>query len=143
MILNSSEYLVGIPAIDIQHKQYINLINKLLEARKKGDIDKASLMDYVNDINVYALEHFDAEELLMRTEQYPLYEKHLEKHNIFRDILNGFIKEMEAKDVDINDFLDSLYECLVIWFKAELLQDDIILAKFIKNKGADSLVLLP
>lgn len=136
MILNSSEYLVGIPAIDVQHERYVDLINKLLEAREKGDMDKASLIDYVNDINVYALEHLDTEELIMRTEKYPFYEKHLEKHNVFRDTLDGFIEELETKDVNINEFVDNLCECLITWFKAELLRDDIILAKFIKNKGA-------
>jgi hemerythrin-like metal-binding protein len=134
MIKDSGEYLVGIPSIDKQHIQYVESVNKLLEAKEKGNLDKKILIDYVNDINFYALEHLDTEELLMRTENYPYYEKHLEKHNVFRDTLDAFIEELETKEIDINDYVDRLCECLIVWFKAELLRDDVTLAKFLKSK---------
>ena len=135
MIRGTDDYLVGIPAIDIQHKHYVDLINKLLEAHDKKDMDQASLVDYVNDINLYALEHLDTEELLMRAEKYPYYEKHLEKHDIFRNLLDGFIEELDSEELDINDYVDRLCECLITWFKAELLKDDVFLAKYLKEKG--------
>jgi hemerythrin-like metal-binding protein len=74
MIIDPSKYLTGIPLIDKQHKQFILLVNKLVVNNHKGDMTKAEFNDCFDEIIAYALEHFDAEEFLMRSAKYPLYE---------------------------------------------------------------------
>jgi len=137
MITGSEEYLIGIPSIDKQHKHYIELINKLLVAHDAGNMTKSELVDYVNSIIAYGLEHLDTEEFLMRSEKYPFYEEHLAKHNVFRDKMDKFLEEIETQDVDINEYINRLCDCLIMWFKTELLRDDIVLAQFLKDKGVE------
>ena len=135
MIIDPSKYLTGIPLIDKQHKQYIALINKLVNKYHQGNMTKAGFTDYVNEIEAYALEHFDAEEFLMRSAKYPLYEEHLAKHDSFRDKIGSFTEGMETKEIDLSKDVKTLCEWLIDWFKVQVLDDDIKLAKFIKENN--------
>ena len=135
MIIDPSKYLTGIPLIDKQHKQYIALVNKLVDKYHQGNMTKAGFTDYVNEIEAYALEHFDAEEFLMRSAKYPLYEEHLAKHDIFRDKMDEFLEEISAEVIDVDHYAKILCEWLIDWFKMQVLDDDIKLAKFIKENN--------
>ena len=135
MIIDPSKYMTGIPLIDKQHKQYIVLVNELVVNNRKGDISKAKFINYVNEIVAYALEHFDAEEFLMRSAEYPLYEEHLAKHDAFRNKTDEFLEEIDRKQIDVNKYVKILCTWLIDWFKTQVLDDDIKLAKFIKENN--------
>jgi hemerythrin len=135
MIVDPSKYLTGIPLIDKQHKQFIVLINKLVANNHKGDMTKAEFSDYFNEIIAFALEHFDAEEFLMRAAKYPLYEEHLAKHDIFRDKMDEFLEEIDTKEIDVKSYIKILGQWLIDWFKMQVLDDDIKLARFIKENN--------
>ena len=135
MIIDPSKYLTGIPLIDKQHKQFILLVNKLVVNNHKGDMTKAEFSDYFDEIIAYALEHFDAEEFLMRSAKYPLYEEHLAKHDIFRDKMDEFIEEISTEVIDVDHYVKILCEWLLDWFKMQVLDDDIKLAEFIKENN--------
>jgi len=135
MIIDPNEYITGIPLIDNQHKQYIVLVTKFITTYNKGDMDKATLINYVNEIVAYALEHFEAEEYLMRSSKYLLYEQHLAKHNIFHDKMDEFLAELDVKEININNYVTKLSEWLVGWFKIQVLDDDVKLAMFLQGKN--------
>ena len=135
MILDSNEYITGIPLIDNQHKQYVNLVNRLIIDHNKGCMEKATLNNYIKEVFSYAVEHFDAEEYLMRSAKYPLYEEHLAKHNIFRDKADWFLIEIDVKELDIKNYVNELYKWIVDWFKEQVLNDDVKLAKFLRDKN--------
>ncbi len=135
MIVNPSKYMTGIPVIDKQHKEYIALVNKLVAKHKGGGMSKREFFHYVNDIVTYTLEHFDAEEFLMRSVKHPFYEEHLDKHNVFRDKMDEFLERIDTKAIDMEQDVDFLCKWLVDWFKMQVLDDDIKLAKFIKENN--------
>jgi len=135
MIVNPSKYLTGIPVIDKQHKQYISLVNQLVVKHQEGDMTKAEFVDYVNEIVNYTLEHFEDEEFLMRSIKHPLYEEHLAKHDAFRDKMDEFLERMETKEIDTGRDVKFLCEWLIDWFKMQVLDDDIKLARFIKENN--------
>lgn len=135
MIIDPNKYLTGIPLIDKQHKQYIMLVNKLVGNHHKGDMTKAEFIDCLNEIVAYALDHFDAEEFLMRSAKYPLYEEHLAKHDTFRDRVDEFLEEIDTKEIDVDHSVKVLCKWLIDWFKEQVLDDDIKLAKFIKENN--------
>ncbi len=135
MIIDPSKYLTGIPLIDKQHKQLILLINKLVVNNHKGNMNKTELSDSFDEIIAYALEHFDAEEFLMRSAKYPLYEEHLAKHDIFRDKMDEFLEEISVEAIDVDRYVKILCKWLIDWFKMQVLDDDIKLAKFIKENN--------
>ena len=135
MVIDPSKYITGIPLIDKQHKQFLALVNKLVDSSHKGDMTKAEFCDCVNQVVTYAFEHFDAEEFLMRSANYPLYEEHLAKHDVFRDQMDELLEEIDSKEIDINHYVKVLCKWLVDWFKMQVLYDDMKLARFIKENN--------
>ena len=135
MIVNPSNYLTGIPVIDKQHKQYIALVNRLVSKHQEGSMTKKDFIDYINEIVNYTLEHFEDEEFLMRSIKYPLYEKHLAKHDTFRNEMDKFLEQIDTKEIDTNHDVKYLCEWLIDWFKMQVLDDDIKLARFIKENN--------
>ncbi len=135
MDIDFDEYITGIPLIDEQHKHYVELVNKLIINYNNGVMEKTALNAYIREIFTYAVEHFDAEEYLMRSENYPLYEEHLNNHNVFRDKIDGFISEMDSEDMNVDDYVYNLNKWLIDWFKIQVLNDDVKLANFLKQKS--------
>jgi hemerythrin-like metal-binding protein len=135
MIVDPSKYMTGIPVIDKQHKQYIALVNQLVAKHQEGSMTKPEFIDYINEIVNYTLEHFEAEEFLMRSIKHPLYEKHLAKHDAFRDKMDNFLERIDTKEIDTERDVKFLCEWLIDWFKMQVLDDDIKLAKFIKENN--------
>lgn len=135
MEIDFDEYITGIPLIDEQHKHYVELVNKLIINYNNGGMGKDAINSYTKEIFDYAVEHFDAEEYLMRSANYPLYEEHLAKHNIFRDKVDEFVAEIDEEGIDIDEYVYNLNKWLISWFKIQVLDDDVKLAKFLKQKN--------
>jgi len=133
MILGSSDYITGIPLIDDQHKQFERLVNKLTTDYNKGGITRETLNTYIKEIINYSFEHLDAEEYLMRSVKYPLYEEHVAKHNVLRNKVDNLISEIDSQELDIDKYVNNLAEWLLDWVKGQILNDDIKLAKFLRE----------
>ena len=70
-----SEYDVGVPAIDEQHKRLFGLLDNL--ARPDQEIRHTDLM---LELGRYIAEHFAYEESLMRKHSYPRLAEHVAQH---------------------------------------------------------------
>lgn len=71
---------VKVGQFDREHKELVNLINKLHDAMKAGQ-GKNAIGETLNGLIKYTREHFAAEERLMKLHGYPIYEKHKQEHN--------------------------------------------------------------
>ena len=136
MFIEPNEFITDIPLIDRDHQRLIQLLNNLIDYVNKGKITKATFDDFNNKIVAYSIDHLDAEEYLMRSLDYPLYTKHCEKHNIFRENINNYLKEVESQENISVDSLRLICNKLVTWFKFEVLNDDIKLAMYIRGKNS-------
>lgn len=80
----SDAMLTGIPSIDDQHQILVNLLNvandKLIE-----NTSRVELEEIVRDLMSYAVYHFDTEEALMLTHEYPkeAQQQHIQEHRNF------------------------------------------------------------
>jgi hemerythrin len=70
-----SEYDVGVPAIDDQHKRLFGLLDNL--ARPDQEIRHA---DLILELGRYIADHFAYEEQLMRKHSYPRQVEHVAQH---------------------------------------------------------------
>jgi hemerythrin len=77
-----SEYSVGIPEIDEQHKQLFACIDRLESA---GDEQQRELAVYfvIDELKDYVRIHFTVEEIVMRLFDYPGLEAHVAEHREF------------------------------------------------------------
>ena len=123
----------GIPLIDNQHDAYVKLVDEFFEMADQGNVDRDELVKAVDGVIKYAVEHFDAEEHLMRSIEYPYYEEHLNKHNFFRSQTDSYVKEVRETS-DINTCTVRLSKWLVGWLCEQVQDDDLKLANYMRNE---------
>ncbi len=84
MLELTRDMLVGIPKIDEQHKELIQMLNAAqslgIKAFSKSDTEKT--LDFLGD---YVIKHFSDEESLQRQSGYPKYGWHKTQHKNFID----------------------------------------------------------
>lgn len=90
--------LLGITSIDYQHKQLIQIFDKLLEAMK-GDLTPQVLQKTVNDLKMYTKSHFSKEEEYMKQAQYPQLAQHVNAHQYFIKKIEEFEKSCQSGHV--------------------------------------------
>lgn len=122
--------ITGIPLIDRQHAEYADLVEKMFAMALRGGVSRRELSGAMNAVLKYAMEHFDAEELIMLTRQYPAYAEHRAKHNIFRDRTDLLSAGLDDK-TDIDKFTVQMSRWLIEWFCDQVQTDDMKLAAFL------------
>ena len=89
-------YSIGIGLVDEQHKDLINLTNKLFESCLAGkDKTRKAFIDTVHEAVDYTAYHFSTEEKLMKRVNYPEFQHHKREHQ-------EFVLEVVAKVEEFN-----------------------------------------
>ena len=133
MRIDRELFRTGVPLIDQQHEAYLDLAERVFQLCAEAQVDRARLATEVGAALTYAIEHFDTEEHLMRSVNYPLYKQHLAKHNLFRGRVDQFSAEVQAAEL-APDFTARLAKWLVDWFAAQVQNDDLRLATYLKRQ---------
>ncbi|MDD2989270.1 MAG: bacteriohemerythrin [Zoogloea sp.] len=114
----SSDLDTGIVEIDNQHKQIMDFINRLHDARQNAD--RANIIAVVDDLVEYTLSHFAFEECLIEDAGYEFVRGHKKVHELFVRRVNGFVERL-GKGEDISHELHSL---LHRWLFSHIRHDD-------------------
>jgi hemerythrin len=89
------EFSVGVPSIDHEHQQLIELINQLNEMAQAGrGFDSA--IEALGEINVQISAHFALEEKIMRDMRYDAYADHKTDHEELLDELREIMDEVDG-----------------------------------------------
>ncbi len=108
MIEWDDKYSVGISIIDEQHKKLFGIINKTFYARENSD-NAEELIEVLEEMTNYALEHFTTEEAYMIEFNYPEFESHNEKHYDFITRTSAYFNRVADGDYHIsNELLEYL-----------------------------------
>ncbi len=98
----SDEYLLGDEIIDNEHKYLFDIANKII-AIKDASGSHAALKEIMFELYEYVKFHFDHEEEIMRTIEYPDMEKHQAIHlGIIRSMNDILEKSQNLGDLDVN-----------------------------------------
>ncbi len=116
----SPEYSVSIKAIDDQHKELVDILNRLFVAvsRLEGDKVIAGILDALID---YTRTHFALEERLMRQAKYQDLEAHMEEHKKLIAKLEALCKKHLFEDKPI--YFEML-SFLKTWLKEHIQGED-------------------
>lgn len=122
--------VIGINRIDNQHKELIRIVNELHEAMKSGKGNEKA-METVHFLVKYTVDHFVAEEAMMKHYGYPDYSVHKIQHdNLVTDVAE-LIRQIESGHtlltVKIANFLAD-------WVKEHIIANDLKLGAFLKAK---------
>jgi hemerythrin-like metal-binding protein len=88
------EFEVGVPDVDHEHQEIINLINNLHTAMS-GENATISVMDFLGEIHAHVSAHFALEEKIMRTRKYDQYRDHKADHERLLDELRDIMDDFE------------------------------------------------
>ena len=122
---------LGVAEIDEQHQRFVGYINEIDAALERGEKTESFLV-ILQQLLDYAVEHFTAEEALMRKYDYPGYNGHRDIHSATTDELWDFdIRIMADHEEETREFLDFV----INWLRNHILVTDQELATFLKSKG--------
>lgn len=119
-------YNTGIAEIDTQHKQIVDYLNQLSEARIGGN-DKA-VKDVIEGIVDYTLSHFAFEEALMVQAEYPVAQAHKSVHESFIKRVEKFQTRFKAGE----NISEEFYDVLKRWLVNHIQRDDAAYVRSVK-----------
>lgn len=127
----SDDYSVKIPAIDEQHQELVNILNRLFIAvsLREGHKVVAGILDA---LLVYTQTHFALEERLMRAANYTDYEHHKEEHQKLIAQLDELTRKFMADEKPI--YFEML-AFLRTWLREHILGCDIHYSVALQKAG--------
>lgn len=115
-----SEYSVGHPVLDKQHRGLVQLINQLTEAAASG-----GMIAYVFDeLDHYVKEHFRFEETLLRQANFGDYEAHKAQHRVFEQWLRAVRQSFSVGGLSAPLLAESVNAYLRSWLINHILKSD-------------------
>lgn len=128
----SEDLSVGVELIDEQHKEMFDRINRLLRAI--GEIGGAEqVVATAGFLQKYVAQHFAAEEEQMVLHEYPGLASHKEHHEYFRGQVEDLRQRLSEQGPD-EKLLVEAQELLVNYLRDHILQVDMLLGRFLKEK---------
>ena len=130
----SESYNTGIKLIDNQHKELVNLTNKLYQACLSKDGEEV-FKDTMSNMVDYVRFHFTAELELLERVNYPGLSEHREEHKTLTKNILGAVKDYtDGKKFVPNTFVRTLKD----WILGHIAVSDKLYATYIadqKKKG--------
>ncbi|MFW5734844.1 MAG: bacteriohemerythrin, partial [Oceanidesulfovibrio sp.] len=131
LITWTNELSVGIGSIDDQHRMLVDLINELNEAMKQRKANDV-ILDVLDRLKAYVVEHFAHEEKLFDRHGYPESQSHKEVHRKFVDQVSAFETQLKNGRVTLSM---EIMKFLKDWLTGHIMGTDKKYAPFLKQKG--------
>jgi len=96
----SDKLSVGNTQIDSEHKNLVNLVNRLHDALKAGKA-KEEIGSVLSELVNYTMVHFKNEEALMAKGNYPGLAEHQKQHRELKVQVQELLKKHNAKSVTL------------------------------------------
>ncbi|WP_421902457.1 bacteriohemerythrin [Maridesulfovibrio sp.] len=85
MLMWSDSLSVSIAEIDEQHKGLVEMVNRVHDLLVSGESARPQVLEVIEDMRRYSVEHFGTEERYMDQYEYPEAPAHKLKHQEFID----------------------------------------------------------
>ena len=94
LITWKDEFSVGVAAVDVEHRELIQLINDLDDAMQ-GEATHSTVVQTLGEIYARISAHFALEEKIMRGAGYGGYDAHKQDHELLLDVLLDVIDSVD------------------------------------------------
>ncbi len=131
----TNEYSVNVAEIDEQHKEFINIINSLLELEERESFTDEEALMKVSKLGDYAFYHLATEEDLFVKTGYKDAPEHVSVHDMFREKAKDFGDWIRDKNVDKKEVLKEIAEFTGDWLMKHILIMDKKYTEFFNEKG--------
>ena len=134
MFPQSNQYLVGVDAIDGQHKELFRLFNLLGNVIWSGN-DQESVSDTIGFLATVTRGNFATEEHFMERYGYPGYREHKQAHDWFVGEVRKFEHHYTSEDVSASLVME-MFNNLADWTKEHVRGMDRELGTFLRVKSS-------
>jgi hemerythrin-like metal-binding protein len=134
MITWKDEYSVKFEGIDEQHKTLISIIQEVEAEINSQKYSFKDLIDVVNKLDNYTMDHLTYEEKLIKKYGYAASEKHLVEHNELRYKIQSINYDNIG---DSKEFFIDTYTYLYHWLINHIAKTDRALGAFLVSKAAE------
>lgn len=123
----NSRFETGIPSVDDQHRQLVNIVNRVGDALIDGHATEESILGAFKELENYALYHFDDEEHLMLAAgvDHRHTDLHKQHHLQFFDQLTS----MWRGRTELDNPAEALLDFLSSWLTFHILEEDQSMAR--------------
>ena len=109
----NDSYLLGIPMIDNQHKNFFVILDNLETLNQKQE--KSEMHSLINELQNYVIYHFQTEEDLMVKSQSPNIDLHVMEHELFRKKVEEFHHSYYNNNEELlNEMISFMRKWLII-----------------------------
>ncbi len=105
-------FRLGIRKIDDEHATFLNILNSLEDAVSQGR-GKAEVGKTIDELMLYAYNHFSGEEQMMRDYGYPDYERHKKIHEAATGKILEIANLYQAGFSDASQLISALTDWLI------------------------------
>jgi len=106
-------FALGLPSVDLEHRELIALINELHAKLCREDDDVATVGDFLGELCTRIGAHFALEERVMRASDYPDFTAHKADHERLLDEIRDLMDDYED---GLRPDLAALSASLDAWF---------------------------
>ncbi|TIH19906.1 hypothetical protein D0S45_00790 [Marinifilum sp. JC120] len=120
----------GIGIIDSQHQTFFTILKRIQNSPLQED--SSQLSSLIEEIHLYTLYHFEAEERIMEAAEVPNLDEHKEIHQNFVET----IEELRLKIILEDEYLvQEMTETIEKWFIDHILNIDKRDLEYVKNNS--------
>ncbi len=128
------DWALGVPALDAQHRELADCLNRLAEASAGEGSDPATLKSLATELCTRARRHFRYEEDLMRASGYPGLVEHAREHAmLLAELKSSFDRHLDAQTSRLPP---DLLAALRTWLVVHIVHDDRDLAEHLRHTTA-------
>ncbi len=107
------EFETGIPGVDHEHRELVDVINRL-HGHMAGGVDRTRVTEFLGEVFARIAAHFALEESIMRKHAYDEYEAHKTEHEQLLDEIRDIMDAQQG--LPPPDYGDSLSSAVRDWF---------------------------
>jgi hemerythrin-like metal-binding protein len=122
---------VNVRVLDEQHKRFFEILGNLYDSKGRVN-DPQFLSARVWELSMYAVVHFDTEELMMSEYSFSEYEEHRKEHEAFKEKVAIFRKDLEMGQTSLTL---EMITFLTGWLEHHILNVDQQYSLFLNGKG--------
>jgi hemerythrin-like metal-binding protein len=113
-VIWDSQYSVGVPEIDIQHKELMNTLNDIINHTNGNKNDEKEYFNKIKGpVEKYIKNHFDTEENILSKTKYERLDEHKLEHKNFLKEIKRIIEEIDNNKNEMN--LSNIGEWIKEW----------------------------
>jgi hemerythrin len=125
------DLVTGNDAVDDQHRQLINALNRLVDASRFGK-GHAEVKKTLNFLVKYTAKHFADEEALQREHEYPEYENHKRIHTEFTNVVMNMTHAYRRLPSDA--LIANIITAIGQWVTNHIKSEDKVMAEYVLNR---------